>query len=108
MTKKPDVRLSTRDVLILGVLADGPLHGYGLVKAIERESEGTVLLDPANLYRSLGRMREWNWIAEVSPSGYTRRRTYGITPQGREVLTVELQRLAHMVERFSSSETGAS
>ncbi|PYP62722.1 MAG: PadR family transcriptional regulator, partial [Gemmatimonadetes bacterium] len=41
--------LAPRDLLILAVLADGPSHGYGIIKAVEDRSEHDVLLDPANL-----------------------------------------------------------
>jgi PadR family transcriptional regulator PadR len=108
MNSNANAPLSTRDLLILAVLSEEALHGYGLVKAVEAESAGSVLLDPANLYRLLARMTERGWIAEVSPDGYTRRRTYEITPDGRGVLSAELERLARMVERFSPSKTSAS
>src|ERR687896_132942 len=54
-----------RDLLVLAVLADGPSHGYGIIKAVEERSEHDVLLDPANLYRCLRRMSADGWIDEV-------------------------------------------
>src|SRR6186713_50895 len=62
MTPSDPVPLAPRDLLILSALAAGPLHGYGIVRAVEERSE--VLLDPANLYRSLRRMRRDRWIRE--------------------------------------------
>ena len=44
------------------VLAEAPLHGYGLLKAVEQRSRSGVLLDPANLYRVLRRMSGLGWI----------------------------------------------
>jgi len=59
--------LAPRDLLILAVLAENPLHGYGIIKAVETRSESGVLLDPANLYRVLRRMNRLRWIREALP-----------------------------------------
>lgn len=88
--------LAPRDLLVLVVLADGPLHGYGIVKAVEERSESGVLLDPANLYRVLRRMREQGWVDEHD-DGSDRRRTHRITPRGRAVLRAEVERLERLV-----------
>jgi DNA-binding PadR family transcriptional regulator len=84
--------LAPRDLLILAVLAEAPRHGYGLIRAVEERSRSGVLLDPANLYRSLRRMRADGWIDELEP-GEERRRTYRITPGGRAILRGEVERL---------------
>src|SRR6185503_5506670 len=47
--------LNPRELVILASLLDGPLHGYGIIKAVEDRSDSGVLLDPANLYRVLRR-----------------------------------------------------
>lgn len=90
--------LAPRDLLVLVVLADGPLHGYGIVKAVEERSEAGVLLDPANLYRVLRRMREEGWVEECEDGDSDRRRTHEITPRGRAVLRAEVERLERLVE----------
>jgi len=118
--------LAPRDLLVLAVLAEAPLHGYGLIKAVEARSEAGVLLDPANLYRVLRRMRRLGWIREASPvegkppsaaqdtpggseagSGESRgrsgsgsrRRTYRITPVGNSILAAELRRLERLLRQ---------
>jgi DNA-binding PadR family transcriptional regulator len=88
--------LAPRDLLILVVLADGPSHGYGLIKAVEERSESGVLLDPANLYRVLRRMRTLGWIAE-SKSDEERRRVHTITARGTKLLEAELARLDRLL-----------
>ena len=40
-----DLRQGTLDLLILRVLAWGPIHGHDIVKAIERASEDALLID---------------------------------------------------------------
>lgn len=88
--------LAPRDLLILAVLAEGPLHGYGIIKAVEERSESGVLLDPANLYRALRRMRSLEWIRE-DDEAVGRRRIHLITPRGREVLQAETRRLERLL-----------
>jgi DNA-binding PadR family transcriptional regulator len=97
---KPDehLPLAPRDLLVLAVLAEGPLHGYGIIKAVEARSDAGVLLDPANLYRVLRRMGRLAWICHASDSQGGRRRTYEITPHGRGVLAAELARLERVLE----------
>lgn len=91
-----------RDFLILLALVDGALHGYGLVKAIETESEGEVLMDPANLYRSLRRLERDGLVAEAAGpadggEGDDRRRYYGLTDFGRAVAVAEAARVRRLV-----------
>lgn len=90
--------LSPRDLLILATLAEGPSHGYGLIKAVEERSRSGVLLDPANLYRVLRRMRRDGWIEEAEArDDDDRRRTYAITGPGRRLLRAELARLERLL-----------
>ena len=101
MNVQDQLPLAPRDLLILAVLVEGPLHGYGIIKAVEDRSESGVLLDPANLYRVLRRMKNLGWIQEAlgeSPGGNDgaangRRRTYAIAPHGKSLLAAELARL---------------
>lgn len=87
--------LPPRDLLILSALAGGPLHGYGIIKAVEEDSG--PLLDPGNLYRVLRRMRRDAWVEDAADDevedGGDRRRLYRLTPRGRAVLRAEVERL---------------
>ena len=69
MDHEKHLPLAPRDLLILAVLGEGPLHGYGIIKAVEVRSRAGVLLDPANLYRVLRRMRGVGWIREAASEG---------------------------------------
>jgi PadR family transcriptional regulator PadR len=98
--------LAPRDLLILAVLAEGPTHGYGLIKAVaERSSEG-VQLDPANLYRCLRRMSADGWIDELAEVDEARRRTYAITARGRSLLVAEMKRLESLLGQLRTSLAG--
>jgi len=129
MSTTDHLPLAPRDLLILAVLAEGPHHGYGIIKAVEARSESGVLLDPANLYRVLRRMRRLGWIKEVAESGmpprrgsgiradsgngaegsdgsgqypnegHPRRRSYEIAPEGKVLLSAELARLERLLRQ---------
>ena len=88
-------------LLILSALAAGPLHGYGIVRAVEERSD--VLLDPANLYRSLRRMRRDGWIRESEEEASDeRRRSFALTPTGNQVLRAEVARLERLLREVRS------
>jgi len=92
------IPLSPRDFLILLVLAEEPLHGYGILKAIEARVGDDVSLDPANLYRSLKRLRR-DEIVDVTEAPddvdtpVEQRRYFALTETGRAVVAAEAHRL---------------
>jgi DNA-binding PadR family transcriptional regulator len=86
------------DFHILLVLVDGPRHGYGIMKEVERESRGEVRLEIGSLYRLLSRLLDAGLIEEAE--GDERRRFYRISRLGRRVLKSEAARLAELVEKF--------
>lgn len=82
-----DLPSGTTPALILSVLADGPLHGYGLAKEIERRSGGFFTGSWGSLYPALQRLEQEGLIEGVwepyPPQGRRRRRVYRLTTQGR-------------------------
>jgi DNA-binding PadR family transcriptional regulator len=93
--------LPARDFLILFVLADGPLHGHGLLKRLEAEADG-VPFDPANLYRSLRKLERDTLVVEARVSSADgpgpARRAYRLTRLGRAVLVAEASRLSALTD----------
>ena len=103
-SRTPDPRalallpLQPRDYLILLALSDGPLHGHGLLKAVEAQAGG-VIFDPANLYRLLRKLERDELVSEVRENTRgtePRRRRYALTPFGHSVLVAESDRLTHL------------
>ena len=95
--------LNPRDYLILFSLVTGERHGYGIVKEVERDSRGRVLLDPANLYRSIKRLIRDGLVLEAdrqpaAEAENERRRYYAITDFGHRVVTLEAARLAELAD----------
>ncbi|MDQ2813951.1 MAG: PadR family transcriptional regulator [Actinomycetota bacterium] len=83
-------------MLVLTVLANGPLHGYAINTAIE-ELAGTRL-GPGSLYGALARLEARALIEPArEPSGAQgRNRTMEITATGRDTLRAELEQMARV------------
>lgn len=92
--------LTTRHVRILLVLAGGPRHGYAISQQIEEETAGRIALRPGSLYRALHQLLERRLIRERDdPRDDPRRRSYQLTPAGREALAAELSGMGQLVAR---------
>jgi transcriptional regulator len=82
----------------------GPMHGYGIAKAIQQVSEDVLRVEEGSLYPALQRILMKGWVtAEWAPAGARRRqRIYHLTADGRKQLTAEVseyRRVARAIER---------
>ena len=73
-----------------------PSHGYHLMQTVEEVSRGRLRIGPGTLYGVLTRMLKEGLIVVVEDDG--RRKTYAVTPAGREALEEEYRRLTALVE----------
>jgi transcriptional regulator len=93
----------TLDVLILGCLRGGQLHGYGLAARIEFRSRGAIELEDGALYQALHRLEERG--AVLSEWGHAdngkRARFYRLTAAGRHRLRGEERRWRDYVAAVS-------
>ncbi len=80
--------LSQRGVLVLTSLADGPKHGYALIKDIEQFAG--VTLGPGTLYGALARLEQAGLVKALPVQ--KRRHPYRITATGAAALTDQLRR----------------
>lgn len=86
--------LLDRSLLVLTSLAEGPKHGYALIKDVE--SFAGVRLGPGTLYGCLSKL-EASGLVEALPA-QERRHPYRATAAGLEVLRQELARSATVVD----------
>jgi DNA-binding PadR family transcriptional regulator len=106
MSSRESVRsrlLKPLEFLVLAVLADERLHGYGLVKAIEERTAGRVRVRPGNLYRVLDRLIDAGLVVEEpadgQPSGGGERtRLFLLTAAGRRAAASEARLLSDVIE----------
>jgi DNA-binding PadR family transcriptional regulator len=86
---------------ILLALSGERLHGLGVAQAVGDATEGSFVLGPGTLYRSLKEMVRDGLIVEAdapAEGADPRRRFYSITEPGRQAVTAEATRMAHIVE----------
>lgn len=86
---------------ILLSLAEEERHGYHVMQAVERRTEGRISLHAGTLYRALARLVDAGLIEELDerpdPAGDERRRYYRLTAFGLEVAKAEAARLESQV-----------
>lgn len=91
---------------ILLSLAEEDRHGYHIMQAVERRTDGRITLHAGTLYRALARLVDVRLIEELDerPDAATdeRRRYYRLTPFGREVAEAEAARLESQVRAARS------
>jgi PadR family transcriptional regulator len=93
----------TLDLLVLKVLARGPLHGYAITTRIDALSGSALQLQEGSLYPALHRMTQSGWLRATwgaSENG-RRARFYEITATGREQLDAEEENWARLIGAVS-------
>jgi DNA-binding PadR family transcriptional regulator len=80
---------------VLVALADGATHGYAILKDVEQLTAGEVRLSTGTLYGIIKRLLSDGLVRESASARGSdeRRRSYELTPFGREVARAEATRL---------------
>ncbi|WP_298332402.1 helix-turn-helix transcriptional regulator [Haloactinopolyspora sp.] len=80
------------DALILAVVKDAPLHGYGISEALHAQSGGAIELPTGTLYPALRRLERLGYLrSSWSTVSGRKRRTYELTRAGRGQLAAQRQ-----------------
>ena len=97
----------TLDLLILKTLSWGPMHGYGIVTWLERQSDGALGVEDNALYQALQRLEARELVtAEWGVTENNRRaRYYRLTATGRRELRSQSETWLRYVESVSSIVT---
>ena len=95
--------LAHRDFHILLALADGPLHGYAIWRALEDQSCAGIRVELGSLYRLLSKLLGAGFIDHAldvdQPTHAGRaRRSYRLTPPGLAAMQAETRRLRELVQ----------
>ena len=91
MPKKPLDTLTESMFYVLMALYHAPMCGIDIAAFIEERTGGRLQMGPATLYTILGKFEKVKYIREIEVQ--VRRRTYEVTPLGREAWEEEVQRL---------------
>ncbi|HUB28724.1 MAG TPA: PadR family transcriptional regulator [Terracidiphilus sp.] len=106
--EKADLLQGTLDLLILKVVALGPVHGYGIAQRIRQISSDVLQVQQGSLYPALHRLEKRGWIAAdwgESDNG-RQARFYRLSARGRKQLAAEHEtwnRLSRAVELILQS-----
>jgi PadR family transcriptional regulator, regulatory protein PadR len=101
---KSDLLQGTLDVLVLKVVALGPVHGYAIAQRLQQMSNDVLQVQQGSLYPALHRLEKRGWLrAEWATSDTGREaRFYTLTRRGRS----ELEKQSENWERLSVVITG--
>ena len=85
---KSDLLQGTLDMLILKVVALGPIHGYAIAQRLQQMSDAVLQVQQGSLYPALHRLEKRRWLrAELGASDTGREaRFYALTKVGRQQL----------------------
>jgi transcriptional regulator len=88
---KSDLLQGTLDLLLLQIVALGPLHGYAIGQRLQHITRDTLQVQQGSLYPALHRLEERGWLrAEWRPSETGRdAKFYSLTRAGRKQLAVK-------------------
>ena len=69
-----------------------PAHGYSIMQTVEEMSDGDVRIAAGTMYGAIENLLKLQWIVAL-PSTDKRRKVYQLTAAGREILTLETERI---------------
>jgi len=86
-----DLLQGTLDMLILKIVALGPIHGYGISLRIRQISKKVLLVQQGSLYPALHRLEKRGWLASEWGESENGRQAkfYKLSAKGRKQLQAE-------------------
>jgi PadR family transcriptional regulator PadR len=87
-SQQSDLLQGTLDVLILKVVALGPIHGYAIAQRLKQMSGAVLQVQQGSLYPALHRLEKRRWLRAEWAASETGReaRFYSLTKLGRQQL----------------------
>jgi transcriptional regulator len=112
MPPKSDLPQGTLDLLILKIVALGPVHGYAIAQRLQQVSRHVVQVPQGSLYPALHRLENRRLLAAEWQNTETGReaKVYRLTRQGRAALEREAagwQRLTEAIGLILKMPEGA-
>ena len=79
-----------------------PRHGYGIIKHVEKITEGRIRLGSGTVYGTLTKMQRNGLIALFADE--EKKTVYEITPKGKELLLAEIKRIKELYRNAKKYE----
>lgn len=89
--EKTELLQGTLDMLILKIVALGPVHGYGISQRIQQISKDVLQVQQGSLYPALHRLEKRGWLAAEWGESENGRQAkfYKLSTIGRKQLLAE-------------------
>jgi transcriptional regulator len=89
--EKSDLLQGTLDLLILKIVALGPVHGYGISQRIRQISNEVLQVQQGSLYPALHRLEKRDWLEATWGESENGRQAkfYKLSAKGRKQLAAE-------------------
>ena len=100
MPEKSDLPQGALDLLILKIVALGPVHGYAIAQRLQQVSRDVVQVPQGSLYPALHRLENRGLLASDWKETETGREAkfYKLTRKGREQLEAETANWLRLTE----------
>jgi PadR family transcriptional regulator PadR len=102
--EKPEFLKGTLDMLILKIVALGPIHGYAISQRVQQISKDVFQLTQGSLYPGLHRLEDRGWLQadwKQTDSG-REAKFYQLTKTGQKQLEAEVQNWKRLTAAVSS------
>lgn len=86
----------TETVYYILLAVTEPAHGYLIMQKVEELSNGQVRMAAGTLYGAVENLLKLKFIQPVA-SEDSRRKVYGITNKGLEILHLDFERMKHLI-----------
>jgi PadR family transcriptional regulator PadR len=102
--EKPEFLKGTLDMLILKIVALGPIHGYAISQRVQQISKDVFQLTQGSLYPALHRLEDRGWLqADWKQTNSGREaKFYQLTKTGQKQLEAEVQNWKRLTAAVSS------
>jgi len=104
MSRPSDLVQGTLDLLLLKIVALGPLHGWAIAQRLKQVSGDVLQVSEGSLYPALHKLEQEGWLTatwRISDTG-RRARFYTLSRAGRRALdreTADWERLSGAIAR---------
>jgi PadR family transcriptional regulator, regulatory protein PadR len=101
--KQTELLQGTLDMLILKIVALGPVHGYGISQRIQQVSREVLQVQQGSLYPALHRLEKRGWLQATwgeSESG-RQAKFYRLSAKGRKQLRLEESQWNRLAEAIA-------
>lgn len=101
-------KLTDAELLVLGLLAEMPRHGYELEQVIEQRGvREWTQIGFSSIYFVLGKLEKYGFVTALIPTESKAKKAYSVAPAGREALVVQtLEALGSLRPTYSSALLG--